>query len=444
MLDKCRAGEFLSLKDAGLCNIDTQCASTLTARYYKGIGSNHDNMVIEVITYEIPQKVRVRKHPVDCVDLCKCLRQHKETQKFTNRQIAEELSIPLTKVEHWFRQDGSFAIPDEDVWVNLKKLLNIATDRFDKSIMTFEGKDGVYEKGNRIYDEIGLSPTITCSEPIEVLVAEENMDIKQIGNLWGDETDFKNKTSGRVYDKNFISPALNTMQGGWKQPMIVAMRGRNPENPTSRVAGLPTEQRLEPNLKGVSNTLTSVQKDNLVLEGISTKGKVIDTASTILAGYERTNMTGFNADNGVLEFVNIKQATKDGYIRCKVGGGIADLSYPNSKTRRGRVQMEGDLSPTLTATNTDICRIEPQYRIRKLTPKECWRLMGFTDEDFEKAAEVNSNTQLYKQAGNSIVKDVLMAIFKQMLPYEERQIDGISKQVMIDVAVEEDREIMPF
>lgn len=59
--------------------------------------------------------------------------------------------------------------------------------------------------------------------------------------------------------------------------------------------------------------------------------------------------------------------------------------------------------------------IEPTYRIRKLTPLECWRLMGFSDEDFNRAAEVNSNTQLYKQAGNSIVKDVLMAIFGQIL-----------------------------
>jgi DNA (cytosine-5)-methyltransferase 1 len=54
-------------------------------------------------------------------------------------------------------------------------------------------------------------------------------------------------------------------------------------------------------------------------------------------------------------------------------------------------------------------------RIRKLIPRECWRLMSFTDEDFDKAASVNSNTQLYKQAGNSIVKDVMMAIFRQML-----------------------------
>ena len=56
----------------------------------------------------------------------------------------------------------------------------------------------------------------------------------------------------------------------------------------------------------------------------------------------------------------------------------------------------------------------PQYKIRKLTPRECWRLMGYSDEDFEKAQAVNSNTQLYKQAGNAIVKQVLMAIFSQM------------------------------
>jgi DNA (cytosine-5)-methyltransferase 1 len=161
------------------------------------------------------------------------------------------------------------------------------------------------------------------------------------------------------------------------------MRGRNPENPSDRTAGSPTEQRLEPNSQGICNTLTSVQKDNMVLET-----------------------------------VRIKQATKDGYIECKVGG-VADLSYPTSNTRRGRVQEGGEVCPTLTAAETGVCRIESQYRIRKLTPKECWRLMDFTDEDFGKAAEVNSNTQLYKQAGNSIVVNVLAAILGQMLPGKE-------------------------
>ena len=54
--------------------------------------------------------------------------------------------------------------------------------------------------------------------------------------------------------------------------------------------------------------------------------------------------------------------------------------------------------------------VHNNLRIRKLTPKECWRLMGFDDTDFEKAQKVNSNTQLYKQAGNSIVVNVLECI----------------------------------
>lgn len=65
--------------------------------------------------------------------------------------------------------------------------------------------------------------------------------------------------------------------------------------------------------------------------------------------------------------------------------------------------------------NTDgKTKILGNLKIRKLTPKECWRLMGFDDKDFEKVSQVNSNTQLYKQAGNSIVVNVLMAIFKKL------------------------------
>lgn len=98
----------------------------------------------------------------------------------------------------------------------------------------------------------------------------------------------------------------------------------------------------------------------------------------------------------------------------------------------GRIYSENGISPTLNTCqggqrepkilkeenkNMD----ENNYCIRKLTPKECWRLMGFSDEDFEKAKSVgNSSTQLYKQAGNSIVVDVLYYIFKELyksMPY---------------------------
>lgn len=118
--------------------------------------------------------------------------------------------------------------------------------------------------------------------------------------------------------------------------------------------------------------------------------------------------------------VAIKQATKQGYIECEIGG-VADLSYPDSKTRRGIVQDNGNISPTITATETGICKIESPIRIRKLTPKECFRLMGFSDKDFDAAHKVGvSNSQLYKQAGNSIVVDVLYYIYVELykaMPY---------------------------
>lgn len=119
-----------------------------------------------------------------------------------------------------------------------------------------------------------------------------------------------------------------------------------------------------------------------------------------------------------MEIVRIKQATKQGFAVCKVGG-VADFSYPDSNTRRGRVQSDGDITPTLTAERSEICKVETEYRIRKLTPRECWRLMDQNDEDFDKAAQVNSNTQLYKQAGNSIVVNVLVAIMGQLFDGKE-------------------------
>ena len=101
---------------------------------------------------------------------------------------------------------------------------------------------------------------------------------------------------------------------------------------------------------------------------------------------------------------------------------MADLSFPTSKTRRGRVQAGGTISPTIMSSNQELYKLERKemesYRIRRLTPLECWRLMGFSDEDFRaaEADEINSDTQLYAQAGNSIVVNVLEAIFGEMLP----------------------------
>ena len=146
----------------------------------------------------------------------------------------------------------------------------------------------------------------------------------------------------------------------------------------------------------------------------------------------------------------IKNANKKGYDEAIEGDSI-NLQHPNSKTRRGRVGhqvaqtiMSNDsigvvegikvignympsnhdasrivdsngLAPTVKENHGTVTATNIDCRIRKLTPKECWRLMGFDDEDFEKAERVpTSNTQLYKQAGNSIVVNVLEKIFKNL------------------------------
>ena len=108
--------------------------------------------------------------------------------------------------------------------------------------------------------------------------------------------------------------------------------------------------------------------------------------------------------------IRVKEATKQGYAEAEVGDSI-NLSHPNSKTRRGRVGKQ--IANTLP-TGESQGVVEPDFRIRKLTPRECWRLQGFPDWAFDKAKEVNSNSQLYKQAGNSVTVNVIAAIAKEL------------------------------
>ena len=195
----------------------------------------------------------------------------------------------------------------------------------------------------------------------------------------------------RVYSGEGLAPTLTDMQGGNRQPKIIvdepviaASRGRNPDKPGDRTPGIPTEQRLEINKQGISNTITTVQKDNYVIEPC----------------------------------LKIKEATKAGYKEAYAGDGV-NISG-RMKYQRGNVQKE--MTQTLMANGSERGVVTPDMRIRKLTPRECWRLMGFEDTDFDKAQAVpTSDTQLYKQAGNSIVVNVLEAVFKNLFGVKEKK-----------------------
>lgn len=255
----------------------------------------------------------------------------------------------------------------------------------------------------------GVYPIARCVKAEQHDLGVVMADVNVLGSL-----EAKFESTNRIYDVRGCSPTLSTMQGGNQEPKIleeqhiVAMRGRNPDNPSDRTVGSPTEQRLEINMQGTSNCLTSVQKDNLVMESVFAVDEQNMNVRKETFGTLTTDGSSPKHNNRVM----IRQATKQGYTECELVG--ADLSFPDSATRRGRVQECGNVCPTIMAQNQELCRIETQYRIRKLTPRECGRLMGVSDGDIDKMAKVNSNTQLYKQFGNSIVVDVMCAMFRNL------------------------------
>ena len=133
--------------------------------------------------------------------------------------------------------------------------------------------------------------------------------------------------------------------------------------------------------------------------------------------------------------VKVREATKTGYAVARGGRDSVNFSMPGSKTRRGRVGM--DIANTLdTSCNQGIFvqiseeltvyavwypKKQCYVAIRKLTPKECFRLQGWTDDYFEKAQLVNSDSQLYKQAGNGVTVSVIEAIANKMEHKEKKQ-----------------------
>jgi len=199
----------------------------------------------------------------------------------------------------------------------------------------------------------------TDGEPMFTLTAQDRHgvvvenEIKKYGTIQPNYNQ-----SGVVYDTDGIAPTIRAYQGGNLEPKII-QRGHG-----------------------------------------YNKGGEHDIAPTLTSNSYH--------ENNVLK---ITEATKQGYATAEIGDSV-NLSHPNSKTRRGRVGKQ-IANTLLTGESQGV--VEPDFRIRKLTPRECWRLQGFPDWAFNKAQEVNSNSQLYKQAGNSVTVNVIAAIAKELL-----------------------------
>ena len=356
-------------------------------------------------------------------------------------------------------------IAEDFVFGGLQKHQMPRTDGISPTLTEAMGKGG------------GQTPIIIdTAEPKERFYKQAFETLKENECEVGDTIDAFNKK----VNKSGVCPTLTTRPEGFKTailPVVGAMRGRNPEDPSDRTAGVPTEQRLEINEKGLCNALTTVQKDNLVIEEdkqdyvsrrynefIEEKGyvpemfvaynkaEIKDIAPTLTGQCSSPsgssavlklevedvkvlapNNWGHKAGDGTItrertekeivlalqasagqtqqSYLKVKVANKKGYEEAKPGDYV-NITYPGSKTKRGRVG--NGVAHTLTCGDGNAV-ITENVRIRKLTPRECLRLMGWKDEQIDKivAAKI-SGTQQYRQAGNGIVVQVLEAIFKAL------------------------------
>lgn len=151
------------------------------------------------VCHNIPQEVTVRKYTCDIEKLKELLR---ESKNKTNKEIAEKLNKPLTLVEHWFRKDNCFSVPDADIWFKLKKLLNIESTEFDDYVTVFETREGVFEKSNRCYDVNGKMSTLMTTSNDNIIAP---VKVGEIGN---------GGQGNRIYSVDGKSVAQTAASGG--------------------------------------------------------------------------------------------------------------------------------------------------------------------------------------------------------------------------------------
>ena len=359
-------------------------------------------------------------------------------------------------------------------------------------------------EASRVVDANDIAPTVKENHRTVTAIVEPS--IIKVGQVSNEDSQ-----SGMVYDTNGLSPTICAGCHGYAignvlvndEPFIVASRGRNPENPSDRTTGSHTEQRLEANSNGTTNTITTVAKDNYVIEPQVLRAERTDYGKKIRKQYEAgevyekignmremmprtdgisntittiqkdnyvmepiiyddynsrvpqdqnaittltTNCGASAVRNGVkiIEPVVCEQRTDEGlrFFKDNVVGTLRTIDACGDKRvinpddmnpvrigniygeqfgtgYAGNVWDQDSISPTiLTAQGGNrqpLVVDNVKWRIRKLTPKECWRLMGFSDKDCDRASKYVSDSALYKQAGNSIVTSCLVAIFYSLL-----------------------------
>ena len=335
------------------------------------------------------------------------------------------------------------------------------------SLNLFGCLNGRNSQRDRVYSDDGLAPTISTkpggnTEP-KVSILFDTSYIGQDGKVRVYENicptltsrDYKEPRSvgvvcnvnpsgkgmnGNVYDSNGLNPTLTTNKGEGNKIAIPVL---TPDRVEKRQNGRRFKEDGEPMFTLTSQDRHGVAIDPLgVLRNVRTEygkeirkdyesGKLDISRHEFLANEIREDgiantLSTVQKDNQLA--VKVAEATKQGYSECRVGIDTVNLSVPGSKTRRGRVGQEiantldtscnqgifVQVSEELTVYAVWYEKYQCYIAIRKLTPKECFRLQGWSDNYFEKAQFVKSDSQLYKQAGNGVTVTVIEAMARKM------------------------------
>ena len=395
----------------------------MTATMYKGAGNNGMTLVpMKPIKVGMAvEEVKVRKHEVDLEKLQQLLREAKANVKKTNKQIAEETDLPITKVEHWFRTDSSFAIPSDDIWFKLKEVLDIKDDSFDAQIMEFIYRDGVYESTQRVYSEEGKSPTITASNKEQLIETKP----KRVGTA----VDIKGHDSlKRVYSEEGKSPTLTTCQGGHREPKVMVRALTEQRTEESKRIRKEHRQRtgkdwsprggkeMVPREDGKMNTLTTSLTKSHILEierlpdgvkGGALRGRQVSDDDSWTQQLETRDDDKSNA---------LTTVQKDSIVVSTKPNQINPSKKASGKQpyMQDRVFHEEGKSHALTASfadRTNVGASVDDLHWRKLTPLECERLQTVPDNYTHHV----SNTQRYKMLGNGWTIEVIAHILKGII-----------------------------
>ena len=340
--------------------------------------------------------------------------------------------------------DGDFEFPEGfDSGIRLKDILEEDID--EKYYVSEKVLKGFVEKtpnfgyinqdtqSSKVISENGLSQSL-CAGTHGYCNGYIKNEPVRVGGLF--DTEKGKHQAGEIWDKEGVAPTLTTMQGGYRQPSIIcAVRGRYEEDGSIK-------QHLEPQKNGTTNTITTVQKDNYVLEPKEKMGRMGRQAVETYNDHRNELEVGdtlnpFNKNISKSQLSPTITTRPEGFKTAIITVCNESNIEPNEIKREPPLEREGwhrnakevlnaeGISRTISTQSNNLCtKIKDpiNFRIRKLTPLECWRLMGFTDEDFNKAKAAllikfykgrdRADSQLYKMAGNSIVVTVIEAIGK--------------------------------